>query len=310
MFFRKKKRRIVLETRKLRYGYRDKDVLKGIDLSVKAGTILALIGPSGSGKSTLLKILTGELKKRKGVVKKKRRFLFPLPIGYVPQELALLPNLTLRENVRIFGNLYGLSGKEAEKRGIKLASMLNMRDLMDRRIKNMSGGQRVRANVMCSVLHDPTIILADEPFTGLDFNNRILLWKFLLKMKKKGKAIVLTTHNLNEAEKFCDEIVILKQGRVLVKGKPSFIREKLRAGLWLEIVVKGSIGKFVGELQKICEKNDMVLVVYDSSRFAVMMKDENERKKVESVLRKAGVEFEIVEARVPTLDEIFLKVGS
>ncbi len=310
----KKKRRSLLEIKKLRFGYKERSVLKGVDLSIKAGRILALVGPSGSGKSTLLKIMAGELRKSEGrIIRKRKGLISHAKIAYVPQEIALLPNLTLEENIIIFGNIFGVSSKKAIMKGRKLASSLEMEDRLNGKVSTFSGGQKVRANIICSLLHDPDILLLDEPFTGLDFGNRMLLWKFLMGLKRARKAVLLTTHNLEEAGKFCDEIAILKDGKIIVRGDEDRIRRVLKARIWVEMEIKNvsNMSKLIPKIKKICEKNEIFLVEYPTlKRLAFMMENEEKISLIEALLRKDGVRFKVVELKTPTLDETFLKVSA
>ncbi len=310
----KKKRRNLLEIKKLRFGYEERPVLRGVDLSIEAGRILALVGPSGSGKSTLLKIMAGELRKAGGkIIRRRKGLISHAKIAYVPQEIALLPNLTLEENIIIFGNIFGVSSRKAIMKGRELASSLEMEDKLNRKINTFSGGQKVRANIICSLLHDPDIVLLDEPFTGLDFRNRMLLWKFSMELKRARKAVVLTTHNLEEAGKFCDEIAILKDGRIIARGNEERIRRVLKAKVWVEMEIKNvsNMSKLIPRIKEMCEENEIFLVEYPTlKRLAFIMENEEKISLIEALLRKEGVEFKVIERKTPTLDETFLKVSA
>ena len=206
-------------TRK-RYG--DVQALAGASFDVRTGELLGLLGPNGAGKTTLIKAIAGRVALDAGTIQLFGRTLArrdPRPeLGVVPQELAVYPLLTARENLEVFGDLYGVKREELRDR---VAWALEWADLKDRArepIKGFSGGMKRRLNIACSLLHRPAVVLADEPTVGVDPQSRERIYEMLAALRASGISIVLTTHHLEEAEQRCERIVVIDAGRIVASG--------------------------------------------------------------------------------------------
>lgn len=211
---------LVIEGARKKFG--TVEALAGATFEVRAGELLGLLGPNGAGKTTAIKAIAGRLQLDAGTVTVFGRALElrdPRPdIGVVPQELAVYPLLTARENLEVFGTLYGVSKADLEKR---VAWALDWSDLKDRDrepVKKFSGGMKRRLNIACSLLHDPKLVLLDEPTVGVDPQSRERIYEMLAALRKAGVSIVLTTHHLEEAEQRCDRIVIIDHGKIVAAG--------------------------------------------------------------------------------------------
>jgi ABC-2 type transport system ATP-binding protein len=198
--------------------------LENVDLNIEKGEFFGLLGPNGAGKSTLMNCVIGYLNPEKGVIKLKNSTIavnnmsFRHDIGYVPQEISLYEELTAIQNLTIFGGFYGLSRKELDKR-IKL--VLELVQLTDRRtdhVKNFSGGMKRRLNLAASIIHDPEILLCDEPTVGVDPQSRNAIFDMLAKLHKEGKTILYTTHYMEEAERLCSRLAIIDYGKIIAEG--------------------------------------------------------------------------------------------
>jgi ABC-2 type transport system ATP-binding protein len=196
--------------------------LSGASIDVRKGELVGLLGPNGAGKTSLIKAIAGRLTLDAGTITLFGRTLArtdPRPeIGVVPQELALYPLLTARENLEVFGALYGVTGATLEAR---VAWALEWADLADRAnepTKKFSGGMKRRLNIACSLLHLPSLVLLDEPTVGVDPQSRERIYEMLAGLRQSGTSIVLTTHHLEEAEQRCERIVIIDHGRIVASG--------------------------------------------------------------------------------------------
>jgi linearmycin/streptolysin S transport system ATP-binding protein len=220
----------VLEVRDARKRFGHALALDGIDLRVNRGEWVGLLGPNGAGKTTLVRAIAGRVRLDAG-----RITLAGDPssgrqggrrCGLVPQENALYPFLTARENLEVFGRLYGLGGRTLRER---LAWALVWTGLADRaaeRTAGFSGGMKRRLNLACAVLHRPDLVLLDEPTTGVDPQSRERIFAMLAELRDSGTSLLHTTHQLGEAEGACKRVVIIDHGRVIAEGTPGELIER------------------------------------------------------------------------------------
>ncbi len=192
--------------------------LRGLSLQVYAGEILGLLGPNGAGKTTLIRAVAGRQSLSSGSIAWAAQGRAHEVIGVVPQEIALYHDLTVYQNLRAFGQLHGLGGRELTRR---MESALEWSDLGGRLkslVGTLSGGMQRRLNIACSVLHQPQILLLDEPTVGVDPQSRERIYRMLDDLVGEGTAILLTTHHLEEAQQRCDRMAIIDDGKVLDSG--------------------------------------------------------------------------------------------
>ncbi|PAY17420.1 multidrug ABC transporter ATP-binding protein [Rhodopirellula sp. SM50] len=211
-----------LEIVNLRKKYRQIEALRGVDFELGRGECLAFLGPNGAGKTTLIRALAGRTRPTEGTIK-----VFGHPIdsigarqalGLVPQDLALYGDLTTRENLMAFGKFHGVPRRELKKRIDWALQWTGLTDRARDLVGGFSGGMKRRVNLACGVLHQPKIILLDEPTVGVDPQSRERIFTMLDQLSDEGASILLTTHHLDEAEQRSDRIVILDQGRVIADG--------------------------------------------------------------------------------------------
>lgn len=209
-----------------------KQALSDISLRIPAGSIFGLIGPSGCGKTTLVKIVCGLLKQDSGQIEILGTELPSLSIaektGYMAQSAALYPNLTGRENLSFFGRLYGLTGNELRDRISYVTSLVGLEDDIDIRTENYSGGMNQRLSLATALIHDPAVLILDEPTVGIDPVLRHEIWDELHDLAKKDVTILITTHVMDEAEK-CDSLAMLRDGKVLATGSSETLIRKAGA---------------------------------------------------------------------------------
>ncbi|MFW9856812.1 MAG: ATP-binding cassette domain-containing protein [Candidatus Thorarchaeota archaeon] len=187
----------VLEATGLNFSYNKKqDLIKGLDIRVMPGEIVGISGENGSGKSTLLKLLVGLLKPQGGALEKSGR------IGYSPQELLLFENLTILENFRVFGKGMGLKQTEIDHEVDQILQQLHYSRYKNTLVKNLSGGTAQKANFGISLLGDPTVLILDEPYQGMDYASFSAFWDLQYELRKKGKAIVIVSHLIEDKTKF------------------------------------------------------------------------------------------------------------
>jgi ABC-2 type transport system ATP-binding protein len=199
--------------------------LNAIDLTVPAGSIFGILGPNGAGKTTIMSTLCGLLKPTSGSVRicgnnaQTERAAIKEILGMVPQEPAIYPTLTARENLQYFGRMQGLSGEHLQQRILACLEVAEMVDEADKRVERLSGGYKRRLNMVIGLIHEPRILILDEPTVAIDPHSRSLIHHRLRELHAAGISILISTHQMDEAEQLCQEIAIVDHGRVLVQGK-------------------------------------------------------------------------------------------
>ncbi len=199
--------------------------LRDINLHIPAGEFFGLLGPNGAGKTTLMNIIIGYIKSDAGSVTLDNEMLsyesiqLRNKIGYVPQEIALFKELSAIQNLKIFGSLYGLSGANLNRKIDEALELVSLEDRMKDKVKDFSGGMKRRLNIAASILHDPALILCDEPTVGVDPQSRNAIFNMLKELNNRGKTVVYTTHYMEEAERLCTNLAIIDSGKIIAEGK-------------------------------------------------------------------------------------------
>ena len=212
-----------LEIKNLSYKYKSnsENILKDLNLSIKKGIKLGVFGPNGAGKTTLISLLTGILTPNKGTI----NFFNEIGkqsksnLGYVPQDFALYEELTMHENLMFFGVMSGLSKKEAHAKSKELISKLGLEKHQQKKVKHFSGGMKRRVNLAIGLTNDPGILILDEPVVGVDAQSKNAILKYLNHLNQTGTTIIYTSHELMEAEEFCDYFVFIDGGVFVLEGE-------------------------------------------------------------------------------------------
>jgi ABC-2 type transport system ATP-binding protein len=227
----------------------DRVVVRDVDLTVQRGTILGVIGPSGSGKTTTIRMVTGALTPTTGEV----RVLGERPvrfhrstrerIGYMPQLFTLYPDLTARENVDFVASLFGLLWPRRRRRTKEVLKLLDLWDARGRRASAMSGGMQRRLELACALVHEPSLLILDEPTAGIDPLLRVTIWEELHRLRDAGRTLLITTQLVSEAEE-CDVVALIARGRLVAMAAPDALRHEAFGGDVIEVettkVVDGS----------------------------------------------------------------------
>ncbi|HEU5074745.1 MAG TPA: ABC transporter ATP-binding protein [Polyangiaceae bacterium] len=213
----------VLSASGLSKSYAGVRAVRNVSLEVRPGRALGLLGPNGAGKSTTLLLLAGVLKPDAGTIRVQDELDSTRPsvrraLGYVPQSVALYLDLTARENLILFGKLYGLSGVRLQQRVSAALALAQLTDRADARVRTFSGGMQRRLNLAAATVHAPRVLLLDEPTVGVDPQSRAHLFSCIETLKRSGVGIVYSTHYLEEAERLCDTISIIDRGTLLATG--------------------------------------------------------------------------------------------
>jgi len=208
----------------LRKAYGERQAVDGISLAVRAGSLLALLGPNGAGKSTTVGMICGLTAPDSGSISVGGITLaaneagYKRRIGLVPQDIALFEDLSARDNIEIFGALYELPRAALKRCAMEVLEMVGLAERATDKPATFSGGMKRRLNIACALVHDPDVLLLDEPTAGVDPQSRNAIFDSLEALKAAGKALIYTTHYMEEAERLADSLVIIDHGRVVAQG--------------------------------------------------------------------------------------------
>ena len=267
----------------------------GVNLKVEEGTIFGLLGPNGAGKSTTIRLILGLLKPTSGYVKvfgisveKNRKEVLKIT-GYMPQQFSLYEDLTVEENMRLYASMYGIKSKEANERIQQLMDEFNLREIRNRLSGKLSGGMKQRLALAVALIHNPKLLVVDEPTAGVDPPLRRYFWEKFRELKRRGVTILVTTHYMDEAEN-CDRIALMSRGRVAAEGTPLQIKRLAFGGDLVELVVEGdprpkliNLGAQILEFEKDGSYSRLRLLVSDASEKLVLLTKNFEKEGIKVV---------------------------
>jgi ABC-2 type transport system ATP-binding protein len=211
----------MLTIKNLNKSYGKTQVLQNLNLQINSGEIYGLIGKNGSGKTTTINIICNLLKADSGEIEINNQSVAEATkkiIGVAPQENLLYKSLSCAENLKFFADIYGLNQKERQQRILDTLASVNLLDRAKHPVETLSGGMQRRLNIAVAIVHQPQLVILDEPTTGLDIEARYEIWELIRQLKNQGITVLLTTHLLEEAERLCHRIGILKNGQILAEG--------------------------------------------------------------------------------------------
>ena len=298
----------MLEVRNLRKDYGSAPALAGVSFQVQTGEMFGLLGPNGAGKTTLMSIVSGLLDPSGGQVflagrefvrhnRELRRI-----IGIVPQELAIYNELSARENLRFFGQLYGLGGKELEQRIDKILTAIALSDRADQRTATFSGGMKRRLNLGASLVHEPRILLLDEPTTGVDPQSRNHIFEEVRRLNSEGITIVYTSHYMEEVQALCPRIGIIDHGKLVACDTVKSLLGQLPSRLQLS--VRAMPPRSLARLQSL--EGIRVLTPNPQSLEIECRDVKRTLLQVVSILNEEQVEMTSLETEEPNLEHVFL----
>ncbi len=283
--------------------YGDFKAVDNISFEVKEGEIFGLLGVNGAGKTTTFRMITGLLDISQGKITldgKKIDYNITDKIGFLTEERSLLTKLTVREQFMFFGALKGMTDEEIEKRMDELLKEFGIEEYRERKIKELSKGNQQKIQFITAILHNPKLLILDEPFSGLDPINVELFKKTILKLAKNGSMIIFSSHRMEHVELFCEKLMILLNGKPVLDGYLKDIKEQYQKK---NILIKGNLTK--EELEQI---PGVIQVDNNLNEFSVKIKDKTFIETVFDEIKKYKITKFVVEE--PSLNEIFVeKVG-
>ena len=260
----------VLQTQALTKHYGSLTAVQDLSLEILEGEVFGLLGPNGAGKTTSINMICGLLKPDAGQVCIRGQVItngdasVRTRVGVCPQNIILWGQLTCLEQLQFIGEMYGLSGRTARERGEKLLKELDLIEKKDKLARTLSGGMQRRLNLAMALVHDPEILVLDEPEAGLDPQSRLLVREYIKSLARQ-KTIIITTHNMDEADRMADRVAIVDHGKLLIVDTPEALKRTMGEGDVLEMEIEGnsieSALTAVGSLALEVSKTNHTLVI-------------------------------------------------
>ncbi len=290
----------VVELSGVTKAYENKVAVNNLNLAIEAGQMFGLLGPNGAGKTSSIRMMMGITMPDSGRVS-----LFEKPferkslerVGYLPEERGLYKKMKVLEQLIFFGQLHGLEAGEARKRAADWTRRMEIADVLDKKTEELSKGMQQKIQFIATLLHDPGLIIMDEPFSGLDPVNAVLVERTLLELKDEGKAILFSTHRMDQVEKLCDSICLINGGRAVLAGKVREIKSRYERD---HVIVEFEGSAEFLRSQEIAEAKNF------AGHAEIRLKPHGDAQKL---LKEASAvatvyRFELVE---PSLEEIFIR---
>ncbi|XOV67350.1 MAG: ABC transporter ATP-binding protein [Fluviicola sp.] len=299
----------LLEVRNIRKSFFRKEALNNVSLSVKKGEVFGLLGPNGAGKTTLIRIINRIIEADEGAVKFDGHLMEANDlrrVGYLPEERGLFKDMTVESHALFLGKLRGLQTKDIQSKMEFWFDTFKMNDWRKKRIEQLSKGMAQKVQFMCAVLHEPDLLILDEPFSGFDPVNVELIKKQLMAMRADGKTIILSTHNMKNVEEICDRAALIHEAKKIAEGTISELQGAQKTGLYA-VRFRGNMLTFVNALWTGFEVYDKI--EHGDNRFTVRVSMRNESS-FEDLLKVliGQVSIESAWEVLPTMQDVFINL--
>jgi len=290
----------VVELAGVTKAYESEIAVRDLSISIDAGQIFGLLGPNGAGKTSSIRMMMGITLPDSGRIN-----LFEKPfdrksldhVGYLPEERGLYKKMNVLDQLIFFGQLHGVAKEDARKRALNWATRMEISDALDKKTQELSKGMQQKIQFIATLLHDPGLIVMDEPFSGLDPVNTTLLQDALLELKGRGKAILFSTHRMDQVEKLCDSICLVDHGEAVLSGRMREIKSRYERN---RIIIEFEGNADFLKSEKIAEANNY------SGHAEIRLKEGADAQKLlhEAAAVATIYRYELVE---PSLEEIFIQ---
>jgi len=290
----------------LKKNFRDLTAVDNISFDVRKGEIFGLLGPNGAGKTTTINMICGLLPATSGTIKYQSHDIREIKsvIGYCPQENIYFPKLTCLEQLVFMGNIYGISSDKSKPAGMVLLDMLGLSNKSKVYARNLSGGMKRRLNIALALIHNPRILILDEPEAGLDPQSRVMVRNFIKSLSKE-KTIILTSHNMDEVDRLADRVAIMDYGRIMLTDTPYNLKTSIGEGDILEIEIAEDTGGKTENLLAELKKEYNVI----KSGNSLIIKAARLIDKIHGItssIKDSGLTIKEIKLRENTLEDVFI----
>lgn len=300
---------VVVQVKNLSKNFKNIKAVDDLSFEVYRGEVLGFLGPNGAGKSTTIDLITTLLQPSSGEITYPGLGSPNQPksirhhIGIVPQELAIYGNLTVYDNLTYIGAMYGLHGHQLQERTKSLLAQFDLVDKVRVRARTLSGGLKRRLNFALSDVHQPELIVLDEPTVGLDPNARQLVWQIIDGFRQAGKTVLLTTHYMEEAEILCERIILINHGRIVAQGSPV----ELKTILMHEVVLNYQLSSLARPqlMELLRQRTGIRNVAAEGNNLRIVI-SRNESDAVKSWIAGSGLEISGLQTEDISLEDVFV----
>ena len=297
----------MLEIQNISKVFNQKIALDDVSMTINKGEIFGMLGPNGAGKTTLIRIINKIIVPNKGVIRFNGDIMSQKHlsnIGYLPEERGLYKNMTVESHALFLGQLRGLTKADVKQKLDYWLEKFKIQNWRDKRIEELSKGMAQKVQFICTILHEPSLLILDEPFSGFDPINIELIKQELIEMKAKGKTIILSSHNMESVEAICDRVVLIHESKKIIEGKISTLQEERKKNEYA-IKFRGSMIAFVNALWTGFEIVDKEILGDDKFIVRVKMRGDNKFDDLLKVLI-GQINMEAAWEVLPSMQEIFI----
>ncbi|MFB1050228.1 ATP-binding cassette domain-containing protein [Paraliobacillus sp. JSM ZJ581] len=301
----------MIETEALQKKFKNQLVVDGINIYIEKGESVGLLGPNGAGKSTTISMISSLIKPTEGDVRLNGKSVVKHPqlirnvLGVVPQEIALYEELSAYENLKFFGKIYGIRGKQLEDKIDKVLRMVGLKERKKDVVKTYSGGMKRRINIAVALLHEPEILIMDEPTVGIDPQSRNYILEMVQRLNEEnGLTILYTSHYMEEVEKLCDRVYIMDHGKIIASGTKKELKRVLSNEETILIETHSSSPSLMEALAK--DKDILQASETDKGIKLIVPKDSNKLASIFHQTEAFGIQVTNVTVQIPTLEDVFL----
>jgi ABC-2 type transport system ATP-binding protein len=298
----------------IKKSFDQKEVVRGVSFSVSKGESFGLLGPNGAGKSTIISMICGLLTYDDGEVTvdeisvKKKPLDVKKKIGVVPQEIALYPTMSAKENLLFWGKMYGLSGKIAKKRVDEVLEYVGLRDRAKDKIETFSGGMKRRINIGASLMHEPELLIMDEPTVGIDPQSRNHILETVKRLNQNGMTVIYTSHYMEEVEFLCNRIGIVDQGKMIALGTKNDLVNRLAGGTLIKLGVASLKNEFTASLLKSTNVERVIPDIENNSLDILVHQHQLAFSDIIACAMENRVQVLSFEVQEPNLESLFLSL--
>lgn len=301
----------MIEVKNLGKNFKKNIAVEDVSMHLDEGESVGLLGPNGAGKSTTISMISTLLPPTKGTVKYNGKDVLKEPeelrpvLGVVPQEIALYEELSAYENMKFFGKVYGLSGKKLEDKIQETLELVGLKERQKDAVETYSGGMKRRINIAVALMHDPKILIMDEPTVGIDPQSRNYILEMVRKLnRERGLTVLYTSHYMEEVEKLCDRVYIMDHGQIIASGT----KEELKSILSNEETIQIQVEETKSEFRDLLSSQEGVNQVLedDAGYNLIVSKGEQLLGEIFEHAKQANVKIIGIHVKTPTLEDVFL----